>query len=129
MSQHHALRVAGRAGGILDEGGVAGPRGDRVGRTADVLELVDQEGACAQPLKCGLLALFPGKFGEAPDRLAIRIEPRLTQLLRDAQQLEAVLVADADSEWNRDNTAGQRRPVAVDERLIVVQKDDQVIAA
>jgi len=128
VRQHHALGVAGRAGGILDEGGVAGSRADRVGRAADVFEVVDQEGACAQLLKCRLFALFLGKFGEAPDRLEIRIEPRLTQLPGDAQQLEAVLVADANGERDRDNTACDRRPETVDECLIVVQENNQVIA-
>ena len=52
----------------------------------------------------------------------------MAQLPGDAQQFEAVFVANADGERDGDYAAGERRPVTIDERLIVVQENDQVIA-
>ena len=50
------------------------------------------------------------------------------ELARDAQQLVAVFVADADGHRHRHDAAQHGAPEGVDELLVVVQQQDQVVA-
>ncbi len=50
------------------------------------------------------------------------------ELARDAQQLVAVLVADADGDRHRHDAAEHGGPERVDELLVVVEQQDQLVA-
>ena len=65
----------------------------------------------------------------APRLFASVYRNGFAELARDAQQLVAMLVADADGERHRDDAAAHRRPEAVEELLVVAEEDDHLVAA
>ena len=129
MGEHHALGLAGGAGRELDEGGVGGAGALHAAGARDVVEIIDQECLAAQGLEH---LRFPGLGGEGADaleRAALGVDERLAEAARNAQQLVAVLVADAERDRHRHDAAEDRRPEHVDELLVVVQEQDQLVAA
>ena len=75
------------------------------------------------------LAHRVGERRQALQILGIRVEQRLAELARHAQQLVAVLIADADGERHRNDPAAQRGPEAIEKLLVVVKVDDHLLAA
>ena len=129
VRQHHAFRLAGRAGGELDEGDVFRPRLLDLARARDVAQIIDQEGTRAQTV-AGFR--FPDLRGESTDplqRAALGVDEGLAELACDAQQLVAVLVADAERDRHWNDAAEQRGPERVDELLVAAQEEDQFVAA
>ena len=85
MSEHHALRLAGRAGGELDEGRVTRRDLLHVPGARDVVEVVDQEGARAQPLEQFPLADLFGEALDALERAPLGVEVGRAQASGDPQ--------------------------------------------
>ena len=129
VGQDDALRLARRARRELDEGDVVGAGPDDAPGAADVVEFVNEEGAGLQRIEGGALADAGGERLQPVEVLAVRVQVRGAELARDAQELVPVLVADADRERHRHDAAGNGGPVAVQELLVVVQEDDQLVAA
>ncbi len=129
VGEHDALRLAGRAGGELDESDVGRAGALHAAGARDVIELIDQEGALAQGLVQLRLARLRGEGADALERAALGVDERGAELARDAQQLVAVLVADAERHRHRNDAAEDRRPEGVDELLVAAQEQDQLVAA
>ncbi len=95
----------------------------------DVGDGFDQEGARFDlPEQLGLAHL--GCQAPMRSRLfSVRVQQRIAELTRHAQQLVAVFIADAERKRHRHDAAADRRPEHVDELLVVVQEQDQLVAA
>ena len=129
MREHNALGLAGRAGRELDEGRV--PRGYllQAARARDVIEVVHEKGARGE---CGEELRLPRRGGEGAEtleRALLGVQIGRAQAARDTQHLVAVFVADAERHRHRHDAAEDRRPEDVDELLVVVQEQDQLVAA
>ena len=70
-----------------------------------------------------------GEGADALERAALGVDEGLAEAARDAQQLVAVLVADAERHRHRHDAAEDRRPERVDELLVVGEEQDQLVAA
>ena len=120
MSEHDALRLAGRAGGELNEG--------------DIVRLLPRR-AC-RPSRChpdrrpGRRAsasslnnsVSPACSANVPMRSsdpALGVDVRVAELARDSQELVTMLVADAGRDRHRDDAAEDRRPEGIDELFVV----------
>ena len=60
--------------------------------------------------------------------LLVGVDERRAELLRDAQQLVLVLVADAERHRHGHDAAEHSRPERVEELLVVGEIDDQLVA-
>src|SRR6185437_7621395 len=63
------------------------------------------------------------------ERAAPGVDERLAELAGDAQQLVAVLVADAERDGHGHDAAEQGGPEGVDELLVAAEEEDQLVAA
>jgi hypothetical protein len=129
VRQHHALGLAGRARGELDEGDVLGRRLNGLAGAGDVIEIVDQEGARAQSLEGFRLPGLGGEGADPLERAALGIEEGPAELAGDAQELVPVLVADAERDGDRHDAAEHGGPEGVDELLVAAEEEDQLVAA
>ena len=129
VRQHHAFRLAGRAGGELDERDIVRPRLIGLPRTRDVVQVIDQEGARAQARESSLLAGLGGESTDPLERAALGVDEGLAELARDAQELVTVLVADTEGDRHGHYPAEHRGPERIDELLVAAEKEDQLVAA
>ena len=128
VGEHHALGFAGRTRRELDERSLVGVQGCGCARPRNVVERVDQERARLERTPGFGLAEGGGIRCEAVAQLPVGVEERLAELLRDAQQLVLVLVADPDGDRHRHDAAVKAGPVRVDELLVARNVQDQVVA-
>ena len=70
-----------------------------------------------------------GEGADALERAALGVDEGLAELARDAQQLVAVLIADAERHRHGDDAAEHRGPERIDELLVVAEEEDQLVAA
>ena len=56
---------------------------------------------------------------DALERSSLGVQERVDELVRDAQQLVAMLIADAERHRHGNDPAEHRRPEGIDERLVV----------
>src|SRR5579885_385513 len=129
VRQNHALGLAGGAGGELDEGGIVRPRPMRLTCTRNVIQVIDQEGTRAQALEGLRLAGLRREGADALERAALCVDEGRAELAGDAQQLVAVLVADAERDGHRDDAAEHGSPERVYELLVAREEEDQLVAA
>ena len=95
----------------------------------DVIEVIHEEGARLQCREQLRLADLGGEGADAIQRAPLGVQVGLAELARDAQQLVAMLVADAERHRHRHDAAQDRGPEGVDELLVVAQEQDQLVAA
>ena len=82
----------------------------------------------AQAVERGLLAGAARERADAVERLPVGVDERLAELLRDAQQLVLVLVADAERHRHGHDAAEHAGPERVEELLVVGEVDDELVA-
>jgi hypothetical protein len=70
-----------------------------------------------------------GESRDALEGLLVRVDEGLPSLRHDAQQLVAMLIADTERHRHRNDAAQYRGPEGIDERLIVAEEQDQLVAA
>ena len=95
----------------------------------DVGDRLDQEAARREVGHELAFARFSRQGLQALEILGVRVEVRFAELARDPQQLLPVLVADSHGERHGHDAAGERRPESVQELLVVVEEDDDLVAA
>src|ERR1700683_2065934 len=95
----------------------------------DIGDRVDQETSRLQFLEQRHLSDLARQTVQALQILRIRVQQRFAELARHTQQLVAMFVADADGERHRYDAAAERGAEAVEKLFIVVQKNDQLVAA
>ena len=128
VREHDALGFARRAGGELDEGRVVGFDVVHLAGLRNVVDVLGEERARVQRIECRLLTGGTGKRADAVERLAIGVDERLSQFLRDAQQLVFVFVADAERHGHGHDAAEHSRPEGIQELLVVGEIDDELVA-
>jgi len=128
VREDDAFRLAGRAGRELDERGVAGFDGVDHACLRDVVDLLGEEGARVERIERRLFAGAAGERADAIERLAVRVDERPPEFLRDAQQLVFVLVADAERHGHRHDAAQHAGPECIEELLVVGEIDDELVA-
>src|SRR5262249_5486896 len=101
----------------------------RLPGAGDVVQRIYEKRARAQALERLGLAGLRGKRTDAIQRAPVRVDERFAELARDAQQLVAVLVADAERHRHGNDAAEHRTPEGVDELLVVAEEQDQLVAA
>jgi hypothetical protein len=95
---------------------------------ADIDQLVAEEGARGECRESCLLAVLVGEHADAIEQPLFRVEEGVPKLRGDAQQLVAVLVADARSHRHGDDAAEDAGPEGVDECGVVGEEQQHAIA-
>ena len=128
VGEHHPLGFAGGARRKLDEGSVVGGGNEQVCVVRKTVDFVHEKGARPQCGHGGLFTRFTTEGFQTLQRLAVGVEPRVAQLLRNSQQLVLVLVADAGGYWHGHQAAGKAGPIAVEELFVVGEVEDDRVA-
>ena len=135
VSEHDALRLAGRAGGELNEGQIVRRRPMKLAGPRDVGDGLHQKTARLQILEYAGFTHLGGEGLQPLQILRVGVQQRLAQRARAGelsshpQQLVAVLVADPDRQRHGHYTAANGRPIAIEELLVAAQEDDHLVAA
>ena len=129
VGEHDALGFAGRTRGELDEGEIAGRGPKQFSGLGDIRQRFDQERAVLKLLEQRRLADLSGQGGQALEGFCIGVQERLAELAGHPQELVPMFVADADGQRHRDDAAADGGPKTVHELFIVVEENDQLVAA
>ena len=128
VGEHDALGRAGRARRILDEGHVLRAHRVRAPGARQVDQVVGQQHALREPFIVRLLPVFFGKYADALEQAPFGVQERRAELRGDAQQLVAMLVADARRHRHGNDAAEDAGPERVDEGFVVREEQQQAIA-
>ncbi len=127
MRQAHALRVAGRPGRVLDECEIARRRVDDLTAVSG-RDITHQNGLRVEDRHDVVHLLRLCKFAQPLEQPEFGKQGAAAELAQNAEQLEPMLVADADRDRYRHDAAQHRGPESDDETLVRLAEDDEFVA-
>ena len=127
VRQHDALRIARRTRRILDERHVVGAHAGNLAALAGP-HVADQDAFFLEQLRDVGEVVARGELEQLVEQAALGKQRTAPELGQDPEQLEAMLVADADRDRHGHDAAEQRGPERNDELLVRFREYDQLVA-